>query len=437
MNKIQKQLLILNDIASKGNVAIVKYLQELEDKMDAMDKSNKENKLPPEIVAKIKTVKGERGEPGKDGETPVIDYESIIREVIANIRLPKDGKDGKDAVIDYPKLVAEAAKRIKVPEVDYSRVVEDVLALIKLPDAIEGKAGKDGSPDTGDQIVDKINNSNSQIDASKIKNLPQNKPYIVGGGSMGIAELVAGTGISIDNSNIRYPVITSTGSGSGTVTSASVVSANGFAGSVATSTTTPAITLTTTINSPVLAGNGTAISAATTTGTGSTVVLSGSPALTTPSIAAINVSGGILTLPTGASDTLVSKNSTDTLTNKTLTTPTITKPVMSATNPTAQTYTPSAAGTATLDLSLSNQHYITMPAGNITVALSNATNNQIFIVSITQDGTGSRTVTWFTTIRWAGGSAPTLTTTASKRDVFGFIRTGSNTYDGFIIGQNI
>ena len=50
--------------------------------------------------------------------------------------------------------------------------------------------------------------------------------------------------------------------GSGTVTSASVVSANGFAGTVATATSTPAITLTTSITG-VLKGNGTAISAAT------------------------------------------------------------------------------------------------------------------------------------------------------------------------------
>lgn len=49
---------------------------------------------------------------------------------------------------------------------------------------------------------------------------------------------------------------------SGTVTSVSVVSANGFAGTVATSTTTPAITLTTTVTG-LLKGNGTSISAAT------------------------------------------------------------------------------------------------------------------------------------------------------------------------------
>jgi hypothetical protein len=49
--------------------------------------------------------------------------------------------------------------------------------------------------------------------------------------------------------------------GSGTVTTVSVVSANGFAGTVATATTTPAITLTTSVTG-LLKGNGTAISAA-------------------------------------------------------------------------------------------------------------------------------------------------------------------------------
>ena len=48
----------------------------------------------------------------------------------------------------------------------------------------------------------------------------------------------------------------------GTVTSVSVVSANGFAGTVATATTTPAITVKTSITG-LLKGNGTAISAAT------------------------------------------------------------------------------------------------------------------------------------------------------------------------------
>jgi hypothetical protein len=51
-----------------------------------------------------------------------------------------------------------------------------------------------------------------------------------------------------------------TGGGSGTVTSVSVVNANGFNGTVANPTTTPAITLSTTVTG-LLQGNGTAISA--------------------------------------------------------------------------------------------------------------------------------------------------------------------------------
>jgi len=73
-----------------------------------------------------------------------------------------------------------------------------------------------------------------------------------------------------------------TASGTGTVTSVSVVSANGLAGSVANATTTPAITLSTTITG-ILQGNGTAISAASTTGSGA-VVLATSPTLVTPAL---------------------------------------------------------------------------------------------------------------------------------------------------------
>ena len=104
--------------------------------------------------------------------------------------------------------------------------------------------------------------------------------------------------------------------------------------------------------------------------------------------------------------------------------------------PQVETYTPSAAGTAYLNLKKSNHHAITMPAGNITISVGGSSNYQRFTVSILQDGTGSRLVTWFSTIRWAGGAAPTLTTTANKRDTFEFLRTGVDTYDGFIIGQN-
>lgn len=101
------------------------------------------------------------------------------------------------------------------------------------------------------------------------------------------------------------------------------------------------------------------------------------------------------------------------------------------------TYSPPAAGTATLDISKSNICHVTMPAGNVTLAVSGARVGQCFIVRILQDSVGSRTVTWFSTIKWPGAIAPTLTTTANKADSFGFEITGAGTYDGFVIGQNL
>lgn len=93
-------------------------------------------------------------------------------------------------------------------------------------------------------------------------------------------------------------------SGGGTVSEVSVVSANGFAGSVANSTSTPAITLSTSLNTPVVAGNGTAFIAATTTGTGA-VVLANSPTLVTPALgtpSSINLTNGTaLPIATGVS----------------------------------------------------------------------------------------------------------------------------------------
>ena len=92
--------------------------------------------------------------------------------------------------------------------------------------------------------------------------------------------------------------------------------------------------------------------------------------------------------------------------------------------------------TITFDLDEASTHTVTL-GDNRTLAISNEDAGQKFIINLVQDGTGSRTVTWFSTIKWAGGSAPTLTTTADKADSFGFLCTGSDAYYGFVIGQNI
>ena len=82
-------------------------------------------------------------------------------------------------------------------------------------------------------------------------------------------------------------------SGSGTVTNVSVVTANGLGGTVATSTTTPAITLSSSVNG-IVRGNGTALSAAT-IGSGLDYT---SPTLSTVAATA-TVRGGLLYGATG------------------------------------------------------------------------------------------------------------------------------------------
>lgn len=66
--------------------------------------------------------------------------------------------------------------------------------------------------------------------------------------------------------------------------------------------------------------------------------------------------------------------------------------------------------------------------GNLTLTFSNADTFQVMRLIIQQDGTGSRTVTWPTNVRWLNGTgatnsttdAPVLTTTANKFDVISF-----------------
>jgi hypothetical protein len=78
---------------------------------------------------------------------------------------------------------------------------------------------------------------------------------LYGNGSGGFSNVTVGSGLTFSSGTLS-----AAGSG-GTVTSVSVVSANGFAGTVATATTTPAITVTTSVTG-ILKGNGTSLSAA-------------------------------------------------------------------------------------------------------------------------------------------------------------------------------
>lgn len=143
------------------------------------------------------------------------------------------------------------------------------------------------------------------------------------------------------------------------------------------------------------------------------------------------------------SDTAVTLTATQSMSNKTLTSPTISGTVGGSATYTKPTLNGSVSAltsdtdgaTITFDMAASNTHTVTL-AGNRTLALSNVSVGQSFKLRLQQDGTGSRTVTWFSTIKWAGGAAPTLTTTGGSADWFSFICTASNQFDGAVIGQD-
>lgn len=114
----------------------------------------------------------------------------------------------------------------------------------------------------------------------------------------------------------------------------------------------------------------------------------------------------------------------------------ITKNVVKSIQSYQDIVTATDGGTVTFNLANGNTQQVTL-GGNRTLAISNAKVGQAFTLRIIQDGTGSRTVTWFSTIKWENATVPTLTTTGGKTDVFVFLVTASGTYDGFIVGQNL
>ena len=141
--------------------------------------------------------------------------------------------------------------------------------------------------------------------------------------------------------------------------------------------------------------------------------------LTTPVISSIT-NTGTLSLPT-STDTLVGRATTDTLTNKTLTNPTVnnyTEGVVAIGN---------SSTSQTLSLTNGTVQTVTM-TGNCTFTMPTATAGKSFILIAVQDSTGSRTAT-FTSVKWANGTAPTMTTTATTgRDIFAFVSDGTNWY---------
>ena len=113
------------------------------------------------------------------------------------------------------------------------------------------------------------------------------------------------------------------------------------------------------------------------------------------------------------------------------TSPTIATPTV--TNPTVTNYVESVvaignSGTSqTLSLTNGTVQTVTL-TGNCTFTMPTVTAGKSFILILVQDGTGGRTAT-FTSVKWPGGTAPTITTTATTgRDIISFFADGTNWY---------
>jgi hypothetical protein len=310
------------------------------------------------------------------------------------------------------------------------------------------------------------------------------------GNTLTKATLIAGTNINITNG--AGSITISSTAGTGTVTSVSVVSANGFAGTVATATTTPAITLSTSVTG-LIKGNGTALSAAVAATdyvapsayasanglTMSTSRLLGRTTASTGAAEEISVAGG-LTLSagvlTGASGTVTSVTGTSPVVSSGGTTPAISMPAATTSvngyltstdwttfnnkgsgtvtsvsgtgtvNGITLTGTVTSSGSLTLGGTLSNVSLTTQVTGTLPVANGGTgqttyTNGQLLIGNTTGNTLTKTTLTAGTNVSITNGSGSitinasdafvgTVTSVSGTGTVNGITLTGTVTSSG-------
>ena len=103
------------------------------------------------------------------------------------------------------------------------------------------------------------------------------------------------------------------------------------------------------------------------------------------------------------------------------------------TNYTETLYTANTSTAITVSLANGTVQQLTL-TGNATITMPTAAAGKSFVIMLKQDATGSRTVTWSTVV-WPSAITPTITSTASKQDMYSFFSDGTNWY-GVTVGQN-
>lgn len=99
-----------------------------------------------------------------------------------------------------------------------------------------------------------------------------------------------------------------------------------------------------------------------------------------------------------------------------------------------------SSGAVTVDLNTASVFTVSLTENITSITLSNvqsAGRSSSFVVVCIADGT-ARTVVWPASFKWPAGTAPTITSTSGKKDVFLFFTVdGGTTWQAFISGQDI
>ena len=174
-------------------------------------------------------------------------------------------------------------------------------------------------------------------------------------------------------------------------------------------------------------------------GTGSDLTLyhDGSNSYITNAVGALKIatetSGIALTIGHTTSETTVADNLTVTGTTTLTGTQTFTAASTFSAGATLTEDTLTDQATVTWDASTSPVAKVTLGANRTLASASSGGTGQFISLLIIQDGTGSRTLTWNAAYEFKDDTAPTLTTTASKGDLFVFRYNGSKWLE---VGRN-
>jgi hypothetical protein len=258
---------------------------------------------------------------------------------------------------------------------------------------------------------------------ANISTLTNDAAYITQNGNARVAVKKAGTVIGtrrginlIEGSNVTLTVSDDSGAEEVDITVA--VSAGGGLGTVTSVAVSGGTTGLTTSGGPIT--------------TSGTITIAGTLALAnggTGATTAVNARTALEAAALGANTFTGEQNIADQL----LTRPFIKDYAEAVTAPTI------SGGTLVLNLENGNVFDVSLNANITTLTISNPPASGragSFTLILTADGT-ARTVTWGAAIKWPGGTAPTLTSTSTKKDMFVFATLdGGTTFLGVVAGQN-